>query len=156
MIHDYLKGLLGLALRSSWKAANGLEGAALAGAAMIWRGTWPIFGEHNPWEQAANWFLSFTLYAVIAWACLFFCRLAVTAPFQLWKRDRRVTASGLELIYDPADATCVRPITSLYGPTGEFFSVRIRNSGATTLSDVSIRALDSWFTQTIIATAQGG
>ena len=39
--------------------------------------------------------------------------------------------------------------------SGEFYSIGIRNSGTQTLDDVTMRALDSWFTREAIAIAQG-
>jgi len=156
MLRDYVKGILGLAFRSSWKAANGLEGAALAGAALIWPGLLPVFIRDESWAPAARWILSFVLYAAAAVIILFVIRLVFIAPFQIWRRDRKVDDLSLEIVYDPINPTYVRPITGLYGQTGEFYSIAIRNPGAKTLYDVSVRALDSWFTRTAIATAQTG
>lgn len=87
MFRSYFQEIFVVALRSSWKAANGIEGAALAGAAMIWTGVLSIIPGAGSWVQAANWFLSFVLYAIIAWAILFVFRLTFVAPFQLWKRE---------------------------------------------------------------------
>jgi hypothetical protein len=85
---SYLHGIFTFARQSSWKAANGLEGAALAGAAMIWLGLLAIIPGVSSWVQAANWFLSFILYAIIAWIVLFTFRFTLVAPFELWKRER--------------------------------------------------------------------
>jgi hypothetical protein len=64
--------------------------------------------------------------------------------------------SPIEITFDPSDKKCVKKTGALYGDTGERYYIFIRNSGQRTLENVSIRALESWFTQIIIAVAQKG
>lgn len=98
MLPKYLRGIFGIAARSSWIAANGIAGAVLAGLALIWPGVLTLFPEPTDttvtsWEYQANWGLSFLLYAVIAWIVLFCIQVVFFAPFQLWKRDRKNDAA---------------------------------------------------------------
>jgi hypothetical protein len=55
---------------------------------MIWPGRLEIISVAGLWSLAANWLLSFVLYAIIAWIALFVFNLAFVAPFQLWKAER--------------------------------------------------------------------
>jgi hypothetical protein len=92
LLRSYLQGIFVIALRSSWRAANGLGGGALGGVAMIWPGRLEIISVAGLWSQGANWLLSFVLYAIIAWIALFVFNLAFVAPFQLWKVERAQNA----------------------------------------------------------------
>jgi hypothetical protein len=71
-------------------------------------------------------------------------------------RILRIPRSNLEILFDQSNVAYVRPIPDLYGDTGEFYAIGLNNRGNSTLYDVSLRALDSWFTQTIIAPSQLG
>jgi hypothetical protein len=74
----------------------------------------------------------------------------VTVAYRVGVRDR-VLKPSLEILYDPTDPNYMRPVTSLYGPTAERYSIGVLNKGNATLYDVTVRALDSWFTQEAIA-----
>lgn len=88
MLKEYLRSIFGIASHSSWKAANGIAGAALAGFAMIWPGVVPFVPATRFWAQPTNWFFSFIMYAVIAWIVLLVFQLIFLAPYQLLKRER--------------------------------------------------------------------
>jgi TRAP-type C4-dicarboxylate transport system permease small subunit len=92
MLRAYLKESLTVAARSSWRAANGLFGAAIAGAALIWPGVQNFTSRTNWWADAANWLLSFAIYALVAWIILFILQLIFVAPFQLWRSERNLEA----------------------------------------------------------------
>ncbi|WP_407165987.1 hypothetical protein [Bradyrhizobium sp. ORS 111] len=103
----------------------------------------------------------FAVTTVLLWIVIFLARLLL-APMVLLIADRAELRAlrlrlrpALELIFDHNDAEYVRPIPSLYSARGEFFWIGVRNAGGQTLDDVTIRALDSWFTQEAIATAMG-
>jgi hypothetical protein len=79
--------------------------------------------------------------------------VVVAATYRLGMRDRALKPK-IEILYDPTDINYVRPITGLYGPTGEFYSIGINNKGSATIYDITLRALDSWFSRTIIFASQ--
>lgn len=87
MIRPYVRGILSIALQSSWRAANGLWGAAVAGAALIWPGILKFASAKVWWAEAVNWLGSFIVYATIAWAFLFTFQFIFLAPYQLWIRE---------------------------------------------------------------------
>jgi hypothetical protein len=93
MLEAYLKESLTIAARSSWRAANGLFGAAIAGAALIWPGVQQFILRADWWTDAANWLCSFATYAVVAWIILFILQLIFVAPFQLWRNERSKNAT---------------------------------------------------------------
>jgi hypothetical protein len=81
MFRRYLWHLLVLAAQSSWKAVNGLEGAALAGAAALWFGQIELLPRSYASAKVGNWLLTFALYAVLAWIVLFLLRLIFSAAY---------------------------------------------------------------------------
>jgi hypothetical protein len=85
MLKTYLKRTLGFAASASWKAVNGLAGAALAGFALIWPGVFDFAGTRGIVPNAANWLLSFLIYALVAWSILFAFQLIFIAPYRLWR-----------------------------------------------------------------------
>lgn len=94
MIKIYLRGILSIALQSSWRAANGLWGAAIAGAALIWPGILTFASTKVWWAEAVNWLGSFVVYAAIAWVFIFAFQLIFLAPHKLWRREyERITKS---------------------------------------------------------------
>jgi hypothetical protein len=93
MLKAYLKESLTVAARSSWRAANGLFGAAIAGAALIWPGVQKFASRADWWADAANWLFSFAIYAVVAWIILFMLQLIFVAPFHLWRIERSKNAT---------------------------------------------------------------
>jgi len=84
-IFRYTRTLIGESFRLSWIAANGLFGAALAGAAMIWRGVLPLVSADVS-HSVLNWVLSFAIYAIGSWVVLFICSLVFIAPYRSWQR----------------------------------------------------------------------
>lgn len=68
---------------------------------------------------------------------------------------REITRPRFKLLFDPANPLNVRYIRGIHGNTGEKYWIGIENVGAQTIGDVSVRALDSWFTREAIAVAQG-
>lgn len=88
MLKTYLRENLIISARSSWRAANGLSGAAIAGFALIWPGVQNFTSRTDLWANAANWFGSFAIYAAIAWTILFILQFIFVAPFQLWRDER--------------------------------------------------------------------
>lgn len=93
MLKAYLEESLTVAAHSSWRAANGLFGAAIAGAALIWPGVQKFILRTDWWADAANWLCSFAIYAVVAWIILFILQLIFVAPFQLWRSERSKNAT---------------------------------------------------------------
>jgi hypothetical protein len=85
MYKAYVRELFRKAAGASWRAANGLMGGALAGVALVWPGVLSIFSNAKWWTQAANWLLSFVLYALVAWLALFLLHLMFIAPYLCWK-----------------------------------------------------------------------
>ncbi len=88
MFKFYIKGVAKLALRSSWSAINGVVGAVIAGAVMIWSGVLPIIHGNEPIQQATNWALTFVIYTVMAWLLIFIFRLIFLDQFYFWKKER--------------------------------------------------------------------
>jgi hypothetical protein len=88
LIRDYIRQIWVIALRTSWTAANGLPGAGLGGVALIWPGVQNFFSTKSHLAIALNWLLSFIIYAIVAWIVLFLFQLVISAPYQLWKRER--------------------------------------------------------------------
>ncbi len=80
--------------------------------------------------------------------------LVVTATYQIGLLERRKRPK-LKILFDPNSQLNVETKRGLYGSTGEFYSVGIENAGSSTIMNVTLRALDSWFTQEAIAVAQG-
>jgi TRAP-type C4-dicarboxylate transport system permease small subunit len=93
MLKTYLRECLIRAARSSWKAANGLAGAAIAGVALIWPGIQKFGSRTEWWTDATNWLGSFVIYAGIAWAILFALQFIFVAPFTLWRDERNKNAA---------------------------------------------------------------
>jgi hypothetical protein len=89
MLRTYLQRIGKTALQCSWRATNGLAGAALAGVFLIRPGVIAFVQETKWGAQPANWLLSFILYAMIAWTILFFIQLIFFAPYLLYKRDQQ-------------------------------------------------------------------
>ena len=84
MFGRYFRELIRLAWKSSWAAANGIEGAALAGFATAWFGPLTIIPGKGI-LAALNWLLSYLLYVIPALVLIFVIRVIFIAPFQLWK-----------------------------------------------------------------------
>ncbi len=99
----YAQSLVEESIGASWVAANGLLGAALAGAAMIWRGVLPLVS--TDLTSVSNWFLSFAIYAICSWIVLFIASAILIAPYRSWQRehDARMAAEA--------------QVTNLSGPT---------------------------------------
>jgi hypothetical protein len=89
VLKDYIKKLSKLALRPSFAATNGVAGAALAGAMMIWRGVLPIMAAADAWAPVVNWTATFILYAAISWIILFILEMIFISPFRLWVESSR-------------------------------------------------------------------
>jgi hypothetical protein len=87
LLRSYLREVLLIALQSSWRAANGLAGAALGGCATIWLGRLDVVLDKGLLSQIVNWLLSFVLYAAVAWIVIFIFSVVFVAPFRLWKRE---------------------------------------------------------------------
>lgn len=85
-IFRYTRDLANESIRASWIAANGLFGAVLAGAAMIWRGVLPLVS--TDLTSVPNWVLSFVIYASGSWVVLFIATLTLVAPYRLWSTER--------------------------------------------------------------------
>jgi hypothetical protein len=81
---QYIQGLIEESIRSSWVAANGLFGAALAGAAMIWPGVLPLVS--TDLTSVSNWILSFAIYSIGSWIVLFMASLILIAPYRSWQK----------------------------------------------------------------------
>lgn len=134
----------------------------LIGVPLVWIGGryWEV-GELTIPDNTPGFLTFMIVTGAVTWAVFFLFRL-VGAPSRLYwqERDARTAAesrqSALEILFDPRDTNYVRPITGLHGQTGEFFSIGIRNPGNTTIYDITVRALDSWFTRTAIAEAALG
>ena len=66
-------------------------------------------------------------------------------------------ANALKLVFDPDDERCVAPGKSRYGsPSMDYYSVLVQNHSGKSISNVSVRALPSWFTSTILAEVFAG
>jgi len=83
-VFRYTQSLVEESIRSSWIAANGLFGAVLAGAAMIWRGVLPLVS--TDLTSVSNWALSFVIYAVGSWIVLFVASFVLIAPYRSWQK----------------------------------------------------------------------
>jgi hypothetical protein len=134
--------------------------AGFAGIVLVWP-TLLLFGRRDvllPTTFPGAIELS-VVSAIAAWVLIFLGKLSY-APYHLLRLARNELAAIkrsthlLEITFDPASASYVRPIRGLHGTHGEFFSVAVRNVGSRTLEDVTLRALPSWFTREAIATAQ--
>jgi hypothetical protein len=90
-VFRYTQSLVEESIRLSWIAANGLFGAVLAGAAMIWRGVLPLVS--TDLTSVSNWVLSFVIYAVGSWAVLFVASFILIAPYRSWQKVT-ITASA--------------------------------------------------------------
>lgn len=88
MFRDYIRGIGANALHSSWRAVNGLAGAAIAGVALIWPGILNLASRSDWWGDPVNWLGSFLLYGATAWIALFTIQFIFLAPFQLWRNER--------------------------------------------------------------------
>jgi hypothetical protein len=113
MLAKYFWNLVLLAWVSSWRAANGLEGAVLAGILMVWPGVLTFVSGDTRWDKASNWAISFLLYAAIAWSALFILRFLLIAPYQLWKNEsKKAENAKLKLVcsFDPCDRLCLIPL----------------------------------------------
>jgi hypothetical protein len=97
----YIRGLIEESIKSSWGAANGLFGAVLAGAAMIWRGVLPIVST-DVTHSVSNWVLSFAIYAVGSWSVLFIGSMVFVAPYRLWYSEHAALAEKRIDIDKPA------------------------------------------------------
>jgi hypothetical protein len=84
-IFTYTRTLIDESFRRSWVAANGLFGALLAGAAMIWRGVLPLVSTDVS-HSVLNWVLSFAIYAIGSWAVLFIGSFVFIAPYRSWQK----------------------------------------------------------------------
>jgi hypothetical protein len=87
-----------------------------------------------------------TWYEIILMGLAVFVVINVYSILRILRRT-----TNLEILFEPNDEQYVRPEISLYGPVGEFYSVAVNNRGGATLTDVSLRALDSFFTRVIIS-----
>jgi hypothetical protein len=95
----YARGLIEESIRPSWVAANGLLGALLAGAMLIWCGVLPIVSSDPP--SVLNWTLSFSIYAICAWIFLFILNLFSVAPFRIWRREYALRRKAEALVDHP-------------------------------------------------------
>ncbi len=119
---------------------------------------WALFVE-NLFEQVAHWLhierapmvTAVSLYLGVAAVCY----AALFAAFKLGQRDRN-DHPKLALRFDAKSEAFVRPIKKLSYESGEFYSLGVANLGNETLHDITIKALDSWFTRVAIAEARGG
>jgi len=96
--HDilrYTRTLVDESFRLSWVAANGLFGAVLAGAAMIWRGVLPLVSTDVS-HSVSNWILSFAIYAVGSWVILFVGSFVFIAPYRSWRKVTLIAAAEKE------------------------------------------------------------
>jgi hypothetical protein len=84
-IFRYTRTLIDESFRLSWVAANGLFGAVLAGAAMIWRGVLPLVSTDVS-HSVLNWVLSFAIYAIGSWVVLFIGSFVFIAPYRSWQK----------------------------------------------------------------------
>jgi hypothetical protein len=68
-------------------------------------------------------------------------------------RHREIPAKkvGLDILFDKEIERFVRPMPALHEQLGEFYTVEISNHGPNSVEDVSLRALDSFFTSSIIS-----
>lgn len=71
------------------------------------------------------------------------------------RRRETKSKSPLEILFDEGPLH-VEIKRGRHGPTGEFYSIGIENTGNTTIGNVTLRALDSWFTREAIAASQYG
>jgi hypothetical protein len=83
-VFRYTQSLVEESIRSSWVAANGLFGAGLAGAAMIWHGVLPLFS--TDLTSVPNWVMSFVIYAIGSWIVLFVSTFLLIAPYRSWQK----------------------------------------------------------------------
>jgi hypothetical protein len=152
-VFKYIKALLGLAAKHAWNNANGLAGALLSGLATLLRPL-TIFGGSGVWS-AANYVVTFVVYALIAYAALFAFQVIFVAPFYLWLRDRREADGGLEFIFDTSNAKYVRDeVDDLGGIKSRFWFVGVRNSSSVkSIDDISLRANEGDFVGVTVAEA---
>lgn len=68
---------------------------------------------------------------------------------------RRASNAHLQILFDHNASQFIRPIVTLYGPSGERFFVGLRNVSERTLDDISLRAQAGWFVTNTIAVAHG-
>lgn len=95
-VFRYIHSLVEESIRSSWVAANGLSGAVLAGAAMIWRGVLPLVSPDL--TSVSNWVLSFAIYAAGSWVVLFVASFILIAPYRSWQKVTLAAAAERERV----------------------------------------------------------
>lgn len=81
-----------------------------------------------------------------AFVAIFFVRLLYW-PWGKVGEYRAMEQSDLIIRFHPDNESCVRIDRNIHGPVGEVYGVLLENGGSKTLEVVSIRALDSWFTE---------
>jgi hypothetical protein len=79
--------------------------------------------------------------------------VVVSVAYKLGVRDRNLKPA-LVLLFKENDPAYVRPLRGLHDQYGEFYSIGVLNKSSMTLTNVLVRALDSHFTQAIIAPAR--
>jgi hypothetical protein len=122
-LRAYVRQCVRLSIRSSWAAANGLGGAAIAGAVVIWRGLIVLIPGDGQAIAAINWLISFILYAVVMWVLLFIVQVVFVAPFQLWRAnapliDKRALGDALNIVFNR-----VRYLSSSSSSTPEEYAI---------------------------------
>jgi len=99
LLIQYVHGLVDESIRPSWAAVNGLLGAFLGAAAMIWRGVLPIVS--TDLTSLPNWVVSFAIYAIGSWFTLFMGNLILAAPFRLWNKEHTMLRKAEMLVAHP-------------------------------------------------------
>jgi hypothetical protein len=141
MLKTYFLLLSKSACKSSWTAANGIEGAAIVGVITMWRGNISIISGSGPSIEAVNWALSFILYAAASFVLLFLIRIIFVSPFLIWKveREARIAAETkvtlISRLPRPLAYVVTHLITESAGKDAIIIGFRlvVRNNGHDTL-----------------------
>ncbi len=107
-------------------------------------------------EAAMNWLLSVASHPVYLISASLFAGLALG----MWldsslRRRENEQKSPLEILFSEG-TPFVELKQGIHGFTGEFYSVGIKNAGKETINNVTLRALDGWFTREAIAFGKTG
>jgi len=87
----YFHENLNTALKDSWRGANGLAGAGIAGVGLIWPGLQKIISAPVWWAEASNWLISFIIYAIAAWLFLLLFQFIFISPYKIWQHAHEKT-----------------------------------------------------------------
>lgn len=96
------------------------------------------------------WWLFGAAVIILAWVFESACAVYLLLQAEIANRSPQ---AALQLIFDPSDERCV---SVSRGQHSETYRLLVHNRGPKSLVNVTIRALPSWFSTTVIATASMG